>query len=340
MEPENWESLENDFTKTFKRDKIFSDLFYLQDVPNNFENPFYNIDNGLNYFYKKHDSENALILNEDISPSVNNYNSSSNILIQENKKCLNNEAKSAHHKDNKNLIKNGNKKVEQKIYNFICSNSSKETKIRLNKSQFFKVINPQNDSLLIARNCKKDCLLQKKRLKKRHLWEEKKEAKQKRRKNRRDIMRRMIARKFLNAYIINELNAILKKVKSTIYFEKFEKDFSYDLAKKKNKKFLNKTLEEIFTTDELYRGNKLDKFHHNKQQIQELKSVENKNIIKEAKIDIILEKKIGGLFKEYLSSSNFKKDICDLGNKSKKYEEEYIEKYKQYAMNFIENSDE
>ena len=340
MEPENWESLENDFTKTFKRDKIFSDLFYLQDVPNNFENPFYNIDNGLNYFYKKQDSENALILNEDISPSVNNYNSSSNILIQENKKCLNNEAKSAHHKDNKNLIKNGNKKVEQKIYNFICSNSSKETKIRLNKSQLFKIINPQNDSLLIARNCKKDCLLQKKRLKKRHLWEEKKEAKQKRRKNRRDIMRRMIARKFLNAYIINELNAILKKVKSTIYFEKFEKDFSYDLAKKKNKKFLNKTLEEIFTTDELYRGNKLDKFHHNKQQIHELKSDKNKNIIKKAKIDIILGKKIGGLFKEYLSSSNFKKDICDLGNKSKKYEEEYIEKYKQYAMNFIENSDE
>ena len=133
---------------------------------------------------------------------------------------------------------------------------------------------------------------------------------------------------------------LVKKVKSTIYFEKFEKDFSYDLAKKKNKKFLNKTLEEIFTTDELYRGNKLDKFHHNKQQIQELNSDENKNIIKEAKIDIILEKKIGGLFKEYLSSSNFKKDICDLGNKSKKYEEEYIEKYKQYAMNFIENSDE
>ena len=48
MEPENWESLENDFTKTFKRDKIFSDLFYLQDVPNKLENPIYNIDNGLN----------------------------------------------------------------------------------------------------------------------------------------------------------------------------------------------------------------------------------------------------------------------------------------------------
>ena len=99
-------------------------------------------------------------------------------------------------------------------------------------------------------------------------------------------------------------------------------------------------MEEIFTLDELYRGNKLDKFHHNKKQIQKLKSEENKNIIKEAKINILLEAKIGGLFKEYLSSENFKNEIYDLENNAKHYEEEYIEKYKQYAKNFIEYSDE
>ena len=31
MEPENWESLENDFTNTFKKDKFLSNIFYLRD---------------------------------------------------------------------------------------------------------------------------------------------------------------------------------------------------------------------------------------------------------------------------------------------------------------------
>ena len=114
MEPENWESLENDFTNAFKRDKIFSAIFYLQDVPNNLDNHIYNIDNGVNFFLKKQDSENALILSEDISPSVNNYNSLSNVLIHENSKSLNNEGVYTHHKDKKKLIKNGYKKVKEK----------------------------------------------------------------------------------------------------------------------------------------------------------------------------------------------------------------------------------
>ena len=139
---------------------------------------------------------------------------------------------------------------------------------------------------------------------------------------------------------IDNLNKILKSVKSRIYFEKFEVDFSYDLAKKKNKNLLNKTLEEIITASELYRGTKLDKFRHNNQAIKKLNSEECKDIIIDAKVDIILKSKISGLFKEYLSSDNFQKEIHALKKSSKNYEETYIEKYKEYAMNFIEYSNE
>jgi len=130
----------------------------------------------------------------------------------------------------------------------------------------------------------------------------------------------------------------LKRIKSKLYFEKFEKDFAYDLAKKKNKILLNKTLEDIFTSIELYRGKKSDKFHHNKQEIEKLKSEEYKDIIKETKIDLILNSQICILYNEYLSSIDFQKEINRLENSPKDYEKDYIEKYKNEAKNFIEYS--
>ena len=164
--------------------------------------------------------------------------------------------------------------------------------------------------------------------------------KQKRRRNRRDMIRRMISRSFLNKYIVNKLNIILKRIKSKIYFEKFEKNFAYDFSKKENKKFLNKTLDEIFTSIELYRGKNLKKFEHNMKEIEKLKSDEYKGIIKEEKIDIILNSQICILYKEYLSSNDFQKEIARIENSKKNYEEDYIKKYKNEATNFIEYSNE
>ena len=154
------------------------------------------------------------------------------------------------------------------------------------------------------------------------------------------MIRRMIARSFLNKYIVNKLNIILKRIKSKIYFEKFEKNFAYDFSKKENKKFLNKTLDEIFTSIELYRGKNLKKFNHNMKEIEKLKSDEYKGIIKEEKIDIILNSQICILYKEYLSSNDFQKEIARIENSKKNYEEEYIKKYKNEATNFIEYSKE
>ena len=154
------------------------------------------------------------------------------------------------------------------------------------------------------------------------------------------MIRRMISRSFLNKYIVNKLNIILKRIKSKIYFEKFEKNFAYDFSKKENKKFLNKTLDEIFTSIELYRGKNLKKFNHNMKEIEKLKSDEYKGIIKEEKIDIILNSQICILYKEYLSSNDFQKEIARIENSKKNYEEEYIKKYKNEATNFIEYSKE
>ena len=97
-------------------------------------------------------------------------------------------------------------------------------------------------------------------------------------------------------------------------------------------------MEEIFTSIELYRGKILDKFNHNKKEINKLKSEEYKDIIKETKIDLILNSQICILYNEYLSSIDFQKEINRLENSPKDYEKDYIEKYKNEAKNFIEYS--
>ena len=97
-------------------------------------------------------------------------------------------------------------------------------------------------------------------------------------------------------------------------------------------------MEDIFTSIELYRGKKSDKFHHNKQEIEKLKSEEYKDILKETKIDIILNSSIYILYKEYLSSNEYEREIYRLENSQKNYEQDYMTKYKNEATNIIEYS--
>ena len=336
MESENFNSFENNYSNTSRKNIFLSNIFDSLKEHKNLAKDNYDINNGLNCISKQ-DIEN--FFNKDLSTTRDMHNSSLCIFFEDNDQSLSIEELDFFGINRNHRIKNSSKENDANIKDFNHIIPSKDEKIKSNHLKYFSVIYPEKDSLFRRRSYERDFLL-KKRFEKKRTLPFKKKAKLKKRKNRRDIIRRMIARKFLNGYIINNLNNILKSVKSKIYFEKFEIHFSYDLGKKENKSLLNKTLEEIFIANELYRGTKLDKFRHNKQEIMKLKTEEHKDIIKDTKIDIILKSKICDLFKEYLSSDNFQKEIHALENSSRNYEKAYIEKYKQYAMNFIEYSKE
>ena len=325
MQLENNKSFENEYNNSIKSDLLLSQVSYLRNKHHNLARAFYSLNNCFRYFLDTHDPDfDSFSINND-SFSDNRYNSSSDIFQEGNNKDLSFE-EIAFLKKSKNLNK-------EKLVN--VGISSKETKIKPNRTKYFSVIYPKKDFLGKKRNLERDSSPKEKKVENQSPKNEKK-TKKRRRRERRDMIRRMIVRTFLNKYI----NKNLKRIKSKLYFEKFEKDFAYDLAKKKNKILLNKTLEDIFTSIELYRGKKLDKFHHNKQEIEKLKSEKYKDILKETKIDIILNSSIYILYKEYLSSNEYEREIYRLENSQKNYEQDYMTKYKNEATNFIEYSNE
>lgn len=329
MQLENNKSFENEYNNSIKSDLLLSQVSYLRNKHHNLARAFYSLNNCFRYFLDTHDPDfDSFSINND-SFSDNRYNSSSDIFQEGNNKDL-----SFEEIDFLNKSKNLNK---EKLVN--VGISSKETKIKPNRTKYFSVIYPKKDFLGKKRNLERDSSPKEKKVENQSPKNEKK-TKKRRRRERRDMIRRMIVRTFLNKYIVNKLNKNLKRIKSKLYFEKFEKDFAYDLAKKKNKILLNKTLEDIFTSIELYRGKKSDKFHHNKQEIEKLKSEKYKDILKETKIDIILNSSIYILYKEYLSSNEYEREIYRLENSQKNYEQDYMAKYKNEATNFIEYSNE
>ena len=68
-------------------------------------------------------------------------------------------------------------------------------------------------------------------------------------------IRSKIARKFLNSYLIKNINMLLKDVNGQISFEKFPKYFTNVVSKKNNKNILTMTLEQLLVTKELYKEN-------------------------------------------------------------------------------------
>ena len=161
--------------------------------------------------------------------------------------------------------------------------------------------------------------------------------KKKRRRNKEDDVRRMIGRRFFNDILYNKINDILVKEGSKVIFEKLQQDLIYDLVKKCNKHLLNKTLEYILITKELYKGNNMEKYFHNIRVLNLLRSEEYLEIRERSQIDRILKMKYIDLFKEYISSKEFIEEIARLKNNKEKFDNSYINNYIYYSLNFIEN---
>ena len=198
-------------------------------------------------------------------------------------------------------------RIKKKIFNVIYKNKV---------SLFTKAIN----------DLKNEFIDEKKLKKKAH------SSKKKPRFTYRDNVRRKIKRRFLNTYLINALNYVLKKEGYDIYFKKFSQKFAGNITKKKDKMILEKSLFEVFQMEELYKEEKdspSENYNHNLKIIAQIKEDEN------PELNNILNKKYRLIYEEYIHSEEFIIEIERLKNNEKK-EYEYIERYKYLARHLIE----
>ena len=218
--------------------------------------------------------------------------------------------------------------VADKHYNYTLSDSGADHKIKKKVRKVFFVIYPKRFSLFNKANVEEQLI---------YIKEKSEFIKKKRRRNKEDDVRRMIGRRFFNDVLYNKINDLLVKEGSKYIFEKLQQDLVYDLVKKCNKHLLNKTLEYILITKELYKGNNMEKYLHNMKVLKLLKSEDFLEIRERTQIDRILKMKYIDLFKEYISSKEFIEEIERLKNNKEKFDDSYINNYIYYTLNFIQN---
>ena len=195
----------------------------------------------------------------------------------------------------------------------------------VDKKNIFKVIYPEKVS--IFKNSKLDKnnnLLSRYNFQKRT-----KSLKKQKRYLCKDNIRKTIKRRFLNTYLKNGLNDILKKSGYNLFFEYYPKKLVSQISREKDKQILDMKLLQIFENKELYDEQNLCNYYHNLKVLEQLRLEEN------PELNLILNKKYKDLFEEYLNSDEFK--IREI-NRLKKMERDdyYIEKYIYLAKNYIE----
>ena len=149
-----------------------------------------------------------------------------------------------------------------------------------------------------------------------------------RRRENQDNMRKKIKRGFINKALIMKINFILKDNYIKSYLEKFPQHLVCDVTKRSNKDLINMTLEEIFEKKELYIKGDLSKYDHN------LKVIKSEEVQKNSELKAILNKKYSELFEEYINSKEF--NIDEINRLEEKFDDSYIESYKNLARHFIE----
>ena len=151
------------------------------------------------------------------------------------------------------------------------------------------------------------------------------------------MVRRKIARNFINQSLIEIINKRLKNSGSNILLNYVSKKFIENVSKKGNAKILNMNLKQIFTSEEFYNKKNFNELN-NIIKIIKLNSDEYKYIREASGLDKMLNMTFSNVFKEYLSSLEFQKNIEKLKSKSDgDCDYLYLEKYINYSKMFIEN---
>ena len=217
------------------------------------------------------------------------------------------------------------KKEKEETDSSSCENfppSNIKEKNEKNKKKIFDVVYREKTSLFTnienVLSIKEESFIKRKR-----------NPKRRRRRDNQDNMRKKIKRVFINKYLIQNMNELLKNSGSKLYFEKSPQNFVCDITKNSNNKILNMTLEEIFENKELYDQKYFDNYNHN------LNVLKSKDIQECQELKEILNKKYCELFEEYINSKEFQIDEINR-LKNNEIDDAYIEKYIYLALHFIE----
>ena len=214
------------------------------------------------------------------------------------------------------------KLINSSNHNELISASSSNTSNEKKKKKIFKVIYPEkpdeNTYIKYIDN------FNEKNFKKRE-----RHSIRRRRCENQDNIRKKIKRVFLNNFLYNKLNALLKKGGSILFFEKFPQNFVADVNKKTNKTIIDMTLKTIIEKKENYIGDILERnYNHNMRVLDSLKEKKNEELEK------VINMKYRDLFKEFLNSNEFKIDEINR-LKKKKMKDSYIMRYIYLSKLFI-----
>lgn len=235
--------------------------------------------------------------------------------------------------------------------NFYINSIDKIKKEKLNTINKNEIINKDfskpNDSLnkIIINNDKKriskrnkKCNEQEKNNKNIYTNNQNKELKniklkvKKLRKFKTDCIRKKIKSRFHKKFR-NFLNSKLKEAGSNMYFELLPQPFITNIRINFNKKYLNKTIKELFKEDICCTKIKdRDKADTNKRVLEYLEN--NPNILDKSNISDILNSSYENILEEYFYSNNFSEDVEML--KKEGESPDYIIKYKYIGEHWID----
>ena len=214
-------------------------------------------------------------------------------------------------------------KINENTINLMSACSSKNSnKNRIEK--IFDVIYPEQSIKTVCLNYIKDFDNQKN-----YKVRQRNKKKRQRRENQ-DNIRKKVKRIFLNDFVLNKINSLLKKEGSYLFFERFPHNFVSDIRRKTNNNIINYSIKEILEKKELYNDEAGKKYYfHNMKVLSILK--EEKNI----ELNNILNMKFSELFNVYINSDEFK--INSIKNLIKKNNSDsYIMRYIYISKHFIE----
>lgn len=225
-------------------------------------------------------------------------------------------------KSKKSLTEIKNAEKSQEINIIIDSKIDKEIK------PYFKVIYPKINNLLFTQS---ETLfiegfdLNNKNSKKRIRYPSRRN-----RGDNDDNIRRMIKRYFMNKALLNQINNLLRRRGSTLFFERFPQKFVADISIQRNSLIINMTLKQIFEKKEFYIGYNTELNYYHNLKVLNLISKE-----KNFELDKIINTMLCDLFDDYINSDEFKIDeIKRLKKKNKS--NDFIERYIYLSNNFIE----
>ena len=168
-----------------------------------------------------------------------------------------------------------------------------------------------------------------------------------RRKCKPDNIRKKIKSRFFKA-VKNRINQILKNSKSKYFFDLLPQCFIINITKKKNQPIMKMPFKNLLTYDfiseELREGNNnrmfikykrivdIKKYNTNLRVMEYLEN--NPDIVKRSKFDIISNMTVTQMFKEYLKSDEFEKEIVKL-EEEEGDDANYIKDYITKAFGYV-----